>query len=110
MRVAFAKLCVSVPLVGTSRLRKNDRRTYGEAIGVIWLQTSCQPVGIFANTRLLWNWPAVAFPLYFSLIVAPIRRDRYIAVNPKSWPRRRPDSASIDGTTKQMRRGPNLTA
>ena len=70
MRVAFAKLCVSVPLAGISRLRKNDRRTYGEAIGVIWLQISCQPVGIFANTRLLWNWPAVAFPLYFSLIVA----------------------------------------
>jgi len=65
-----AKLCVSVPLAGISRLRKDDSRTYGELIGVIWLQTSCQPVGIFANTRLLWNWPAVAFPLYFSLIVA----------------------------------------
>ena len=57
-------------LPGFPRLRKNDRRTYGEVIGIIWLQTSCQPVGIFANTRLLWNWPAVAFPLYFSLIVA----------------------------------------
>jgi hypothetical protein len=66
MRVGFAKLCVSVPFAEISRLGKNDRCTYGEVIGVIWLQTSCQPVGIFANTRLLWNWPAVAFPLYFS--------------------------------------------
>jgi len=40
-------------LPGFPRLRKNDRRTYGEVIGIIWLQTSCQPVG-----------------------------DRYIAVNP----------------------------
>ena len=50
------------------------------------------------------------FPAVLLLNRGPIDRDRYIAVNPKSWPRRRPDSASIDGTTKQMRRGPNLTA
>ena len=34
-----------VPLAGISRLRKNDRRTYGEVIGLIWLQTSCQVRG-----------------------------------------------------------------
>ena len=58
-----AKLCLSGPY-GDFRLRKNDRRTYGEVTGVIWLQTSCQPVGIFTKTMLLWNWPLVALPLY----------------------------------------------
>src|SRR6266550_9529612 len=53
-----------VRLARISRLRKNDRRTYGEVTGVIWLQTSCQPVGIFAKTMLAWNWPLVALPLY----------------------------------------------
>ena len=43
---------------------KNDHRAYGEVTGVIWLQTSCQPVGIFTKTMLLWNWPLVALPLY----------------------------------------------
>jgi len=32
--------------------------------GVIWLQTSSPPDGSFAQTKLLWNWPLVALPLY----------------------------------------------
>ena len=44
-------------------VRKNDR-AYGEVTGVIWLQISCQPVGIFAKTMLLWNWPLVVLPMY----------------------------------------------
>ncbi len=58
-----------VRLARISRLRKNDRRTYGEVTGVIWLQTSCQPVGIFAKTMLAWNWPLVALPLYWPFSV-----------------------------------------
>src|SRR6266496_4656875 len=66
MRLASCKAlreCV-LHLAWISRLRKNDRRTYGEVTGVIWLQTSCQPVGIFTQTMLAWNWPLVALPLY----------------------------------------------
>ena len=70
-----------MPLAGICRLRKNDRRTYGEVIGSNLVEDQLPAGRHFANMRLLWNWPAVAFPLYFSLIVAPIRRDRYIAVN-----------------------------
>jgi hypothetical protein len=57
-------------LAGIARLRKNDRRTYGKVTGVIWLQTSCQPVGIFAQTILAWNWPLVALQLYCPFSVA----------------------------------------
>src|SRR5438128_2709234 len=70
MRVAFAKLCVSVPLAGISRLRKNDRRTYGEAIGVIWLQTSCQPVGIL-RTRGCYELAGGGFPAVILLNRGP---------------------------------------
>src|SRR6266576_537319 len=48
---------------------RTDRRAYGEVTGVFWLQTNCQPEGVFAKTMLLWNWPLVALPLYWPLMV-----------------------------------------
>ena len=51
-------------LLGFPIKEKPIVRTYGEVTGVIWLQTSCQPLGIFTKTMLLWNWPLVALPLY----------------------------------------------
>ena len=51
------------------RAKSEDCRAYGEVTGVIWLQTSCQPVGIFTKTMLLWNWPLVDLPLYWPFSV-----------------------------------------
>ena len=58
-----AKLCVSASCLEFPVWGKDDRCAYGEVTGVIWLQISCQPVGVFAKTMLLWNWPLVVLPL-----------------------------------------------
>src|SRR5438105_14739145 len=47
------------------------------------------------------------FPAVLLLNRGPIGRDRYIAVNPNSWLRRRPDSAAMHGTAKEKRRRPD---
>src|SRR4029450_14011642 len=64
MRLVSCKALRECVLPGFPDQGRTDRRTYGDVTGVIWLQISCQPVGIFAKTMLLWNWPLVAFPLY----------------------------------------------
>jgi hypothetical protein len=51
-----------VRLARISRLRNNDRRTYGEVTGVIWLQTSCQPVGIFYEDDAALELATRGFP------------------------------------------------
>ena len=56
-----AKICLSASCRDFSI---KEERPYGKATGVIWLQTNCQPEGVFAKTMVLWNWPLVALPLY----------------------------------------------
>jgi hypothetical protein len=46
-----AKLCVSASYRNFPI--KDDRRTYGDVTGVIWLEASCQPDGVFTQTWLL---------------------------------------------------------
>src|SRR5438105_14838548 len=69
MRLASCKALRECVLSGFPDQGRTDRRAYGEVTGVIWLQTNCQPEGVFAKTMLLWNWPLVALPLYWPLMV-----------------------------------------
>ena len=56
-----------------------EKGSYGEVTGVIWLQASCQPVGIFPKTMLAWKWPLMVLPLIVLSARHPIDRDRDIA-------------------------------
>src|SRR5438874_8448305 len=94
MRVAFCKALCECALAGISRLKK-ERSPHlwrGDRSNLVADQL---PAGRhFCEHEAAMELAGGGFPAVLLLNRGPIGRDRYIAVNPKSWPalglRRRP--------------------